>query len=298
MIVSRWVLVRGAITALAFLWVTLAVSSLPAQAYYVWYLYYSPVMIAALSFGLVGALGASLWAAFSLGITLDRAAADTMGFLSLVTDQPDQLARLLMNNAVVGMALTTGVACLVGWLVDENRRAGARLELMARTDGLTGVANHRYLMERLEEELARSMRFNRPSAYLMVDLDGLKGLNDSYGHPAGDAILRDVAQMLKANIRNVDLVGRYGGDEFGVVLADQAEENALATAERLRRLVSDRFSRTGDGSPRVTVSIGVAVCPTSGRTWSELVDAADEALYQTKQKGKDGSTLAPAPAAG
>lgn len=298
MIVSRLVLVRGAITALAFLCVTLAVSSLPAQAYYVWYLYYSPVMIAALSFGLVGALGASLWAAFSLGITLDRAAADTMGFLSLVTNQPDQLARLLMNNAVVGMALTTGVACLIGWLVDENRRADARFELMARTDGLTGVANHRYLMERLEEELARSMRFNRPSAYLMVDLDGLKGLNDSYGHPAGDAILRDVAQMLKANIRNVDLVGRYGGDEFGVVLADQAEENALATAERLRRLVSDRFSRTGDGSPRVTISIGVAVCPTNGRTWSELVDAADEALYQTKQKGKDGSTLAPAPAAG
>lgn len=295
---SRWVLVRGAITALAFLCVTLAMSGLPAQAYYVWYLCYSPVMIAALSFGLGGALVASLWAALSLGITLDRAAGDTMRFLSMLTDQPDQLARLLMNNAVAGMALTTGVACLIGWLVDENRRAMSRFELLARTDGLTGVANHRYLMERLEEELARSARFERPAAYLMVDLDGLKGLNDSYGHPAGDAILRDVAQLLKANVRDVDLVGRYGGDEFGVVLADTEDENALATAERLRHLVADRFSTTGNGKPTVTVSIGVAVCPTNGRTWSQLVDAADEALYQTKQKGKNGTTLAPAPAAG
>ncbi len=282
---NRWILVRVTITALSFLSVTVALGATPEQAYYAWYLYYSPVIIAALSFGLLGAVAASAWAAFSLGITFERIH-ELIGLYDVIGN-----VQALLNNAVIGMVLTTFVSCVIGWLVDETRRQAARYEEFAKTDGLTGLSNHRHLIERLDDEVARTNRLGRPCAYLMVDVDGLKAYNDTHGHPAGDLALQDVARLLKRNIRSIDCAGRYGGDEFGVVLVDTSEERAVGTAERLRTSVSAHFSTNGD-KPVITVSIGVAACPLHGESSRLVIDAADQALYQTKLKGKDGVSLA------
>ena len=325
-LINRWALVRAVITGLSFLSVTAALSAVPAQAYYTWYLFYSPVMIAALSFGLFGAVAASAWAALSLSLTFGRTA-DPNAIAGVVRIDPLVLPREaeaffsglsnhafvrgpdgavisaatvdgLLGNALLGMVLTTAISCVIGWLVDENRRQMRLFQRLARTDGLTGVANYRYLMERLGEEVARAVRLDRTCGYLMIDLDGPKGYNDRYGHAAGDAVLREVAQLIQNGVREIDTIGRYGGDEFGVVLAAAGPEEALGTARRLRQVIAERFGPSGGDARGVTVSIGAAVCPLHGNSSGDLVRAADGALYQTKLTGKDNATLAPLPEAG
>jgi diguanylate cyclase (GGDEF)-like protein len=161
----------------------------------------------------------------------------------------------------------------------------SRAEIDAVTDALTGLYNHRYLHERLSEELHRAREAERPLSVLFCDLDHFKDYNDANGHSAGDAVLREVAHLIEQSVRNVDVAGRYGGEEFVVLLVETGREAALAVAERIRERIGDTgFS--ANGAP-LTVSIGVAGFPEDAERREQLLDKADAAMYLAKRRGRD-----------
>jgi len=160
-----------------------------------------------------------------------------------------------------------------------------RAEIDAITDALTGLYNHRYLHERLAEELHRAHETGRPLTTLFCDLDHFKGFNDANGHRAGDRVLREVAHIIEQSVRNIDIAGRYGGEEFVVILVETGREAALTVAERIReRIHAAGFA--AHGTP-LTVSIGVAGFPEDADRREELLDKADWAMYLAKRRGRD-----------
>jgi len=161
------------------------------------------------------------------------------------------------------------------------------VQMLSIIDSLTGVFNRRYYLERFREELERSERFNYVFSCLMVDLDYFKTFNDRYGHIVGDAILREVSKTIQENIRQVDLLGRFGGEEFSIILSETDKEAALFAAERIRRAIGERRIRVYDEELKVTVSIGVSTYPADSKEIEKLIDAADAALYRAKQAGRN-----------
>ncbi|HSV72478.1 MAG TPA: sensor domain-containing diguanylate cyclase [Chthonomonadales bacterium] len=159
---------------------------------------------------------------------------------------------------------------------------------LATTDGLTGLMNHRRCQETLSEEVQRAVRYGRPLAVLMLDLDAFKQFNDTFGHPQGDALLRRVAQILRGSLRTSDHIARYGGEEFMVILPETTRDEAWHLAERVRRNVGGASIEVEDG--RIvyrTVSIGVAGYPDDGAAPADLVQKADAALYRAKRSGRN-----------
>ncbi len=162
----------------------------------------------------------------------------------------------------------------------------SRAELDAITDGLTGLYNHRYLHERLSEEIDRAREQNRPLSLLFCDLDQFKVFNDLHGHSAGDSALRAVARAIEAGIRKVDLAARYGGEEFAVILIETDADGALEVAERIRADVAALHIEPIKKAT-LTVSIGVATFPAQATTKEQLLDKADWAMYVAKRQGRD-----------
>jgi len=163
------------------------------------------------------------------------------------------------------------------------RRQNAELERLSLTDGLTGLANHRLLMQRLEEEAHRYHRHGRAFSVLMIDVDHFKAYNDRFGHPAGDDVLRHVATFLRAVTRQTDCVAHHGGDEFCILLPETSSADVARLADRIReRIKVARFP--GEG---ITLSIGAASLPTDGVTAESVMGAADDALYEAKRRGRD-----------
>lgn len=172
-------------------------------------------------------------------------------------------------------------------MVAQVRQSRFSLEYRSMTDGLTGLFNRRHIMELLQEEAARSRRHDRPFAALMIDVDHFKRYNDTYGHPAGDEVLHRVAEVLTQALREVDRVGRYGGEEFLALLPETDRAAAAEAAERIRsRLQEETFTPAGE-PVAVTLSIGVAEFPRDGDTPEAVVAAADAALYRAKREGRD-----------
>lgn len=158
---------------------------------------------------------------------------------------------------------------------------------LAITDGLTGIYVRRYFMERFREEFERSVRHKFKMAFLMADLDDFKKCNDRFGHLVGDAVLKEVAHILKLNIREIDLLGRYGGEEFSVLLPETDTAGAVHVAERLRHAVAARTFKAYDETVRITISIGGCVFPQDASAQAELIEMADQALYEAKIKGRN-----------
>lgn len=158
---------------------------------------------------------------------------------------------------------------------------------LSQIDGLTEVYNYRAFYEILEAEISRSERHFHPLSLLMIDLDDLKVYNDTFGHPAGDAILKEVAWLLKKSVRNCDVVARYGGDEFAIILVETNKADATSIASRLGGLVEETSFEDDDVLPHktLTISIGVATYPTDAGEKIELVVKADQALYEAKTQG-------------
>ena len=162
-----------------------------------------------------------------------------------------------------------------------------RVESLAVTDALTGLFVRRHFMERSREELTRSKRHGLACSLLMVDLDHFKQKNDTYGHLVGDVVLRDVARLLAHNLREVDLIARYGGEELVLMLIETGPAQALPIAQRLAQLVAVHPIRAYDELLTQTVSMGLAAFPDHGDTLETLIERADQALYAAKQAGRN-----------
>ncbi|MBI4687377.1 MAG: sensor domain-containing diguanylate cyclase [Nitrospirae bacterium] len=162
-----------------------------------------------------------------------------------------------------------------------------RVMHLAKTDGLTGLNNHRTFYEILGMELRRSRRYNRNLSLLMIDIDDFKKFNDTYGHQAGDAILKRLADVLLKNLRAIDSAARYGGEEFAVILPETPLDAAAAIAERIRDEASRSLCISRDEGLCITVSLGVSVFPEDSIDKDGLIKAADDALYMTKRVGKN-----------
>jgi diguanylate cyclase (GGDEF)-like protein len=160
----------------------------------------------------------------------------------------------------------------------------------ADLDSLTGLANRRRFRVALSREVERWRRYRVPCALLMLDIDHLKSINDRFGHPAGDVVIRQIAQTLKEVSRDNDTAARLGGEEFALVLAGVDMEKAVAAAARLRAVLG---AKRVEGIGSVTVSIGVAGCPESASSERALYSASDEALYVSKNAGRDRVSVAP-----
>ncbi|MEO5575948.1 MAG: diguanylate cyclase [Gaiellaceae bacterium] len=169
----------------------------------------------------------------------------------------------------------------------ENARLHRMVERQALVDGLTGLANRRQADEALATEIARTERLGGPVGLILADVDDFKAVNDRFGHPTGDAVLRDLAETLRENVREIDTAARWGGEEFAVILPGTDLEGAAQVAERIRAALAEREMLSLDGAPlRVTASFGVATSDAT-TTVQQLIEAADEALYRAKRAGKD-----------
>lgn len=175
-------------------------------------------------------------------------------------------------------------------MVLERSLLYEEIKALTLRDTLTQTYNRRKMDEDLDSEIARSKRYTRPLSLLMIDIDWFKNYNDYHGHQKGDDVLKKIASILVHNLRSIDRVYRYGGEEFIVLLPEVDKEGAMACAERLRRRVEQEpFEKEADSQPggKLTISIGVASFPLDADTKEKLIEAADSALYRAKALGRN-----------
>jgi len=172
-----------------------------------------------------------------------------------------------------------------------REKLDAENQKLATLDSLTNISNRRALIDLVEREMLRSYRTNRWPCLLMMDIDHFKQINDTHGHLVGDQVLVELAALIKEQLRDLDVVGRYGGEEFCILLAETDEEGGLISAERLREAIEKMVVTLGDVSVSVTASIGLAYAQ-SGDTLDQLISRADNALYQAKAEGRNSVVVA------
>jgi diguanylate cyclase (GGDEF)-like protein len=204
---------------------------------------------------------------------------------------------LEINKKPVGYLVASGVAenqkdefaILTQQFVLGIKRAVLyqRVQELSITDTLTGVLTRRHWFERFTQELERSRKFKFDFSFLMIDIDHFKMINDRYGHLVGDAMLKEVSRRIKENIRQVDLICRYGGEEFSVILVETDKAGAQFAAERIRLSIAEKPIRAYDEDIGVTISIGISVFPGDAADAAAIVEKADRALYRAKQTGRN-----------
>ncbi|HEX5793790.1 MAG TPA: diguanylate cyclase [Rheinheimera sp.] len=202
---------------------------------------------------------------------------------------------MAQNCSMLPLTAPDGIAQYVCLLIEDAtdayvyqhqlQQSMVQLELANRTDGLTGVYNRRYWQQQLGYEIQRAMRYQHPLALLLFDLDKFKQLNDHYGHQGGDAVLIELSAMIASLLRDTDILGRYGGEEFGVVLPETDLTGALLVANRICKAVAEHQMLFNGQSINVTVSVGV--CSYAAQTADELIQQADIALYNAKRQGRN-----------
>jgi two-component system, cell cycle response regulator len=197
------------------------------------------------------------------------------------------------KNALVGDAVRQlGVLAIQAAGAIARARLFEQTEKMATTDGLTGLNNHRRFQECFDSAMASARRYGRPCSLILTDVDHFKSVNDTYGHPAGDKVLKGVARILAAEARDTDVVARYGGEEFTVILPETDPEGARVIAERIRKRIEAEIFQTDVGPLRVTMSLGIAGYPAHGDHKQRLIDLADQALYKAKEGGRNQVVIA------
>jgi diguanylate cyclase (GGDEF)-like protein len=207
--------------------------------------------------------------------------------------QPDTFHRAMAFVAIMYVAASLRSIRTLGYffgrtyrLAHELRQEKARAEDLARTDFLTNLANRRAFYEQGERELRALARGSRPATAVMLDIDRFKSINDRYGHAGGDAVIRAVADVIRANLRAGDIAGRLGGEEFALLLPETEQSAALAAAERIRAAIEALAIEHDGGRIGLTVSLGVAALSTE-QTLDQWIACADAALYKAKQNGRN-----------
>jgi diguanylate cyclase (GGDEF)-like protein len=209
----------------------------------------------------------------ALGILHIQGGRDAQGRPEGLEDSKQQLAMTLAEQ--IGLALA-------------NLKLRETLRVQSIRDPLTGMYNRRYMEESLERELRRAARNYRPLGAIMLDLDHFKRYNDTFGHDAGDSVLREFGNFLQTRVREEDIACRFGGEEFVLILPDASLEVTRQRADQLREGVKRlQLQHRGQGLGPVTASLGVAVFPEHGANSDDLFRAADEALFQAKAQGRD-----------
>jgi diguanylate cyclase (GGDEF)-like protein len=176
---------------------------------------------------------------------------------------------------------------MLKYAFNELKLALVEMERLAKTDGLTGLLNRRALFETATQEFSRAQRYERALSVLMLDIDHFKRINDTYGHQVGDVVIQEIAAVLKGTLRETDFIGRYGGEEFAVILPETSLEQAFEVAERIRCQISDRLIVNDSTNLQVTVSLGIATLKAGMGTIDEMLKQADQALYQAKFNGRN-----------
>jgi len=229
-------------------------------------------------------------------IKSNTAQADTMIFLVTVKDQPEDIMKGIDAGADDYITKPFNTTLLLAKikamlriksLSEELKKKNKMLEEMAITDGLTGIPNYRYFIDKLEEEVKRGRRYSTPFTLLILDLDNFKEINDTHGHRHGDFVLREVANRLQHGLRETDILARYGGDEFALLLTQTDSEGGRNVADQvLERLALPIVANSKEHF--IEASIGVVASDTMPpATADELIVAADKALYTAKERGGD-----------
>ena len=198
---------------------------------------------------------------------------------SFLTESKQQIAIAIADSVVLALA---------------NLKLRTHLREQSIRDSLTGLFNRRYLEETLEREFNRAVRLQRPVGVIMLDLDHFKNFNDTFGHEAGDVLLRRLGSFLKQHLRGGDLACRYGGEEFALILPEVSLENVRLRAEQLREGIKQlNVQYNNTILPALALSVGIAMFPEHGSTSQRVLNAADAALYEAKRKGRDRIVVAP-----
>ncbi len=199
---------------------------------------------------------------------------DTMGYLVFTGIRDEDKETIVILSYQFALAI-------------RRVRLYQRIEKIALTDNLTGVYTRRYFLERFAEEVKRAQIRKISLSFLMLDVDFFKNFNDQYGHLTGDQILKEMGTIIKAGIREIDIAGRYGGEEFCMVLPETDTEGAILVAERIRLAVEKTSIKAYEATVQTTVSIGVATLPVHASSATALLDKADWALYRAKKSGRN-----------
>jgi diguanylate cyclase (GGDEF)-like protein/PAS domain S-box-containing protein len=202
-----------------------------------------------------------------------------IGLLAIDSREPHHFTP---NDADIASAFAGQVAVAI-----ENARLFDEVQRLAITDSLTGLYNRRRFLELAQTEFERARRYKRPLSMMIFDIDHFKRVNDAYGHPIGDQVLRAIANLCREQLREADPVGRYGGEEFIALIVETSPENALRAAERLRQAVENLTTITGKGEIKVTISVGVAGMNKHAPNLETLINRADQAMYVAKHKGRN-----------
>jgi diguanylate cyclase (GGDEF)-like protein len=211
-----------------------------------------------------------------------------------ITWKAEKKGLLIVDNLFSRQALTAYDLSFLGILTDHIARAVQnsllfeKIETLSITDSLTGLFNHRYFYERLGEEVARAQRFSSRLSLLMIDIDFFKAFNDTYGHQAGDNVLKVVSRIIQDTIRAHDIASRYGGEEIAIILPETDVLGTRIIAERIRERIKKHDFVVNKKSNHITVSIGLVCFPEDADVKTELVTKADQALYWVKNHGRDG----------
>jgi diguanylate cyclase (GGDEF)-like protein len=211
-------------------------------------------------------------------------------------------APLIVGKTVIGMLAVDNVqpdffderhVRLVTAFADQvalainNARLFSEVQKLAHTDGLTGLHNRYHFMELSQHEFMRARRYNQSLAAIMIDIDHFKQVNDTYGHAAGDEVLRTVAWRCKKAVRQIDILGRYGGEEFTTLVLNADLQGVLIVAERLRRCIAETPIDSSQGPIQITISLGVVILDQDCKNLDDLLHRADQALYAAKQAGRN-----------
>ncbi len=206
----------------------------------------------------------------------------------LIGFRPVESKGLFILLALLPFVCTlTYYGSIVSTLVRSTTHKVNKLQSLAATDGLTGLINRRQFNHQLDAEIARARRYKKPLSLALFDIDDFKKINDFYGHPTGDRILKELGALMTVNVRESDIPARYGGEEFALILPETGQIDAHDLLERLRAMVERTVFCLPDNPMTITISVGVAQLDGDGAKAFELIERADAALYQAKKQGKN-----------